>query len=116
MRQLRNGITSYNCGDWVESCTALAKDFNGHVSILETQVKRPARAVPERRPATYVPAPSGPIIIAPPAMRDAVNGAFPVTQCLPVRDFAPRAAVLSAARLTYCESGSGASENWPQLR
>jgi UDP-2,3-diacylglucosamine pyrophosphatase LpxH len=29
-----NGITYHNCGDWVDSCTALAEDHNGHIRIL----------------------------------------------------------------------------------
>ncbi|AXQ30789.1 UDP-2,3-diacylglucosamine diphosphatase [Solimonas sp. K1W22B-7] len=28
------GVDYYNCGDWVESCTALAEDQNGNISIL----------------------------------------------------------------------------------
>jgi UDP-2,3-diacylglucosamine pyrophosphatase LpxH len=33
-RPIRMGIVSYNCGDWVESCTALSEDFNGHMSVI----------------------------------------------------------------------------------
>jgi UDP-2,3-diacylglucosamine pyrophosphatase LpxH len=29
------GITYYNDGDWVESCTALAEDFTGHMSLID---------------------------------------------------------------------------------
>jgi UDP-2,3-diacylglucosamine pyrophosphatase LpxH len=29
-----HGVTYHNCGDWVESCTALAEDFNGKLSII----------------------------------------------------------------------------------
>lgn len=29
-----DGITYHNCGDWVDSCTALAEDYNGHIRIL----------------------------------------------------------------------------------
>jgi UDP-2,3-diacylglucosamine pyrophosphatase LpxH len=28
------GVTYHNCGDWVESCTALAEDFNGKLSVI----------------------------------------------------------------------------------
>jgi UDP-2,3-diacylglucosamine pyrophosphatase LpxH len=28
-------ITYYNDGDWVESCTALTEDFQGHMAILD---------------------------------------------------------------------------------
>jgi UDP-2,3-diacylglucosamine pyrophosphatase LpxH len=33
IRQIE-GVTYYNCGDWVESCTALTEDFNGKMSIV----------------------------------------------------------------------------------
>ncbi|HUP92367.1 MAG TPA: UDP-2,3-diacylglucosamine diphosphatase [Solimonas sp.] len=33
-RHVKNGVVSYNTGDWVESCTALAEDFRGHMEIL----------------------------------------------------------------------------------
>lgn len=29
-----DGVTYLNCGDWVESCTALAEDRNGNIEIL----------------------------------------------------------------------------------
>lgn len=29
-----NNITYHNCGDWVESCTALAEDFDGNINII----------------------------------------------------------------------------------
>jgi UDP-2,3-diacylglucosamine pyrophosphatase LpxH len=29
-----DGIHYYNCGDWVESCTALVEDFNGKISLV----------------------------------------------------------------------------------
>jgi UDP-2,3-diacylglucosamine pyrophosphatase LpxH len=29
-----HGVTYMNCGDWVESCTALGEDFNGNISII----------------------------------------------------------------------------------
>ncbi|HEX4895008.1 MAG TPA: UDP-2,3-diacylglucosamine diphosphatase [Solimonas sp.] len=28
------GVTYYNCGDWVESCTALAEDQDGHIRVI----------------------------------------------------------------------------------
>ena len=28
------GVDYYNCGDWVESCTALAEDQNGNITVL----------------------------------------------------------------------------------
>ena len=29
-----DGVTYMNCGDWVESCTALAEGFDGNIEIL----------------------------------------------------------------------------------
>ncbi|MFT4047454.1 MAG: UDP-2,3-diacylglucosamine diphosphatase [Solimonas sp.] len=29
-----DGVSYYNCGDWVESCTALAEDFNGRIHVV----------------------------------------------------------------------------------
>ena len=29
-----NGVTYYNCGDWVESCTALVEHADGHIELL----------------------------------------------------------------------------------
>ena len=34
IRPIKNGITYYNCGDWVESCTALAEDADGHIRLI----------------------------------------------------------------------------------
>ena len=42
MRYLRDGITSYNCGDWVESCTALAEDRYGQLEILRAPLMEAA--------------------------------------------------------------------------
>jgi UDP-2,3-diacylglucosamine pyrophosphatase LpxH len=33
IRQI-DGITYHNCGDWVDSCTALAEDHDGRIRIL----------------------------------------------------------------------------------
>lgn len=30
-----DGVTYYNCGDWVESCTALVEDLSGRIRIIE---------------------------------------------------------------------------------
>ncbi|MBD3754958.1 MAG: UDP-2,3-diacylglucosamine diphosphatase [Gammaproteobacteria bacterium] len=30
----KNTVTYYNCGDWVESCTALAEDFDGRIHLI----------------------------------------------------------------------------------
>ncbi|MGH8455533.1 MAG: UDP-2,3-diacylglucosamine diphosphatase [Stenotrophobium sp.] len=29
-----HGVTYHNCGDWVESCTALGEDMNGKISVI----------------------------------------------------------------------------------
>lgn len=45
-RYVRDGVMSYNCGDWVESCTALAEDFNGEIRVLHySESMRKARPV-----------------------------------------------------------------------
>ena len=44
VRHVRNGIMSYNCGDWVESCTALGEDANGHIRILHAETERAHKA------------------------------------------------------------------------
>ena len=28
------GVTYFNCGDWVESCTALAEDMDGKIHLI----------------------------------------------------------------------------------
>lgn len=38
MREI-NGIMYYNCGDWVESCTALVERFDGTIEILDWSKK-----------------------------------------------------------------------------
>ena len=30
-----NGVGYYNCGDWVESCSALVENFDGKIELLE---------------------------------------------------------------------------------
>jgi len=34
-----NGVTYYNDGDWVESCTALVEDFKGAMSLVDWTVE-----------------------------------------------------------------------------
>jgi UDP-2,3-diacylglucosamine pyrophosphatase LpxH len=41
VRQIRNGVMSYNCGDWVESCSALAEDAHGHIRVIHALPDRP---------------------------------------------------------------------------
>jgi len=63
IRTLRGGITSYNCGDWVESCTALAEDRDGRISILRGAAASRPQAVRRRGVRASV----GAFAIAPPA-------------------------------------------------
>ena len=45
-RELRGGVMSYNCGDWVESCTALGEDFDGRIRIIDgTKAEQPLSQV-----------------------------------------------------------------------
>jgi UDP-2,3-diacylglucosamine pyrophosphatase LpxH len=39
-----DGITYYNCGDWVESCTALVEHFDGSMEIVEWPANENLRA------------------------------------------------------------------------
>ena len=60
-RHVRNGIVSYNCGDWVESCTALAEDHSGHIRILnapERARREPALQLVHKRAAPRTQRPS----------------------------------------------------------
>lgn len=54
IRLLKPGITSLNCGDWVESCSALSEDFNGHISILSGLPATNAAPVPKAKEAAPV--------------------------------------------------------------
>lgn len=61
VRSLRHGLISYNCGDWVESCTALAEDSAGRIRVInyEPAVQAPQRdrARVAERPALVAAAP-----------------------------------------------------------
>ncbi len=53
-RQVRNGVMSYNSGDWVESCTALREDANGHIEIIKANHRGPRPAeIPQSRVVTF---------------------------------------------------------------
>jgi UDP-2,3-diacylglucosamine pyrophosphatase LpxH len=72
-RHVRNGIVSYNCGDWVESCTALAEDHRGQIRILDgtEHAKQPAPLkLVQDRPA-HAARPARPVRAAPAAARAA---------------------------------------------
>jgi UDP-2,3-diacylglucosamine pyrophosphatase LpxH len=83
VRHIRNGIVSYNCGDWVESCTALAEDAHGHIRILhalpEHQAAAPLKLV-KTQPAAQ-PQPGRPA--ARPAVAAASRPAPAPTQHIP---------------------------------
>jgi UDP-2,3-diacylglucosamine pyrophosphatase LpxH len=50
IRALPHGVTVYNCGDWVESCTALAEDAEGRMQILRYDTQ--TRAVSMTKPVS----------------------------------------------------------------
>lgn len=43
-------VTYYNCGDWVESCSALVEDYDGRLDVVTyvPQIQRPRRNVATR--------------------------------------------------------------------
>ena len=45
------GIRYMNCGDWVESCTALAETYDGEFELIRWTATAPRQAVPELAPA-----------------------------------------------------------------
>ncbi len=49
MRDVR-GVAYYNCGDWVESCTALAEHYDGRMEILRWHAPL---APPQHEPAPH---------------------------------------------------------------
>ncbi|MGH8504734.1 MAG: UDP-2,3-diacylglucosamine diphosphatase [Stenotrophobium sp.] len=52
IRQI-HGVTYHNCGDWVESCTALGEDMNGKLSVIRwvslDHLNRNPKVTPLRR-------------------------------------------------------------------
>ena len=46
-----NGIRYMNCGDWVESCTALVEHLDGRLELLEFAIAHDLQAPP---PSTQV--------------------------------------------------------------
>jgi UDP-2,3-diacylglucosamine pyrophosphatase LpxH len=48
-----HGVMYYNCGDWVESCTALAEDFNGNIRVIrwvsDDQINQSPKVAPLRK-------------------------------------------------------------------
>ncbi|MGH8432067.1 MAG: UDP-2,3-diacylglucosamine diphosphatase [Solimonas sp.] len=49
------GVRYYNCGDWVESCTALTEDQNGHIQVLHwvtmDHLNQSPKVMPLNKPA-----------------------------------------------------------------
>lgn len=52
------GVRYLNCGDWVESCTALAEDMNGRIHLIRWHEAMTARAVPAPLPGVPEPEPA----------------------------------------------------------
>ncbi len=61
IREIR-GVQYYNCGDWVESCTALVEHFDGRIELIYWQ-QQPHPVTPQSQAAQ--PAPPGGGIIPP---------------------------------------------------
>ncbi|MFM5885704.1 MAG: UDP-2,3-diacylglucosamine diphosphatase [Novosphingobium sp.] len=55
IRQI-GGVTYYNDGDWVESCTALVEDFNGTIAIVDWLAEQRKTRPEDTRPALPLPA------------------------------------------------------------
>jgi UDP-2,3-diacylglucosamine pyrophosphatase LpxH len=53
-----DGVTYINCGDWVDSCTAIVEHFDGRMELVEWGVTAPA--APEALLARTTPAPAMP--------------------------------------------------------
>jgi UDP-2,3-diacylglucosamine pyrophosphatase LpxH len=47
----RLGIRYMNCGDWVESCTALAETYDGEFELIRWTAASPAQPAPGLAPA-----------------------------------------------------------------
>ncbi|MFC0587835.1 UDP-2,3-diacylglucosamine diphosphatase [Novosphingobium aquiterrae] len=54
IRQI-GGVTYYNDGDWVESCTALVEDFDGTIAIVDWLAQQRKPQPEEARPALPLP-------------------------------------------------------------
>ncbi len=44
LRRLDDGVTYINCGDWVDSCTAIVEHLDGSLELVEWGNARPAQA------------------------------------------------------------------------
>jgi UDP-2,3-diacylglucosamine pyrophosphatase LpxH len=54
--RLIDGVRYLNCGDWVESCTALAEDMNGRIHLIRWHDSIVTRPVLTLRPVAPAPA------------------------------------------------------------
>jgi UDP-2,3-diacylglucosamine pyrophosphatase LpxH len=54
--RLIDGVRYLNCGDWVESCTALAEDFSGRIHLIRWHEAIVTHPVSTSRPAAPAPA------------------------------------------------------------
>lgn len=43
-----DGITYYNCGDWVETCSALIEDYDGNIELVYLPAFNPGFLLPSR--------------------------------------------------------------------
>lgn len=50
-----DGITYYNCGDWVESCSALVEDFSGTISMVDYPSRRLQHLPPPAHQKRFCP-------------------------------------------------------------
>jgi hypothetical protein len=50
IRQI-DGTTYYNCGDWVESCTAMVEHYDGRMELIHFDQASESAKNPEREPA-----------------------------------------------------------------
>ena len=54
----RNGVTYINCGDWVDSCTAIVEHADGRMEIVHWATQPPPLPAPEPASKEHVAAPS----------------------------------------------------------
>jgi UDP-2,3-diacylglucosamine pyrophosphatase LpxH len=52
------GLTYVNCGDWVESCTAVAETYDGELRLLHWQTECMSAEISQRQVESALPTPS----------------------------------------------------------